>query len=351
MYNAGVDNKIDRRNFLKASGLGLVAFSLPKNLTKIQGSPVANLGRITSESLSVHKEPSDKSKILFQHFRDDIVNIYQDVISEDGPGYNPVWNRVWGGYIHSAWVQRVRNRLNPIVKSFPTSGQLMEVSVPFSQSYRIRQNGKWESFYRLYYSSTHYVFESIEGPDGEAWYKVNDALLTLSYYVRAIHLRKVEDSELLPINPQVSPKSKRIEISIDFQKLSVFENDALYKEFTVSTGLPSRLKGPGIIPTDTPRGDHIIQNKRPAVHMGDGSIARFDVEAYELPGVPWVSYFEPTTGVAIHGTYWHNNFGMTMSHGCINMRSEDAKWIYRWSTPTPQDKKVQTAFHTPVLVY
>jgi hypothetical protein len=227
----------------------------------------------------------------------------------------------------------------------------MELSVPFSQSYRIRQNGTWEPFYRLYYSSTHHVFEVLEGPDGEAWYKVNDSLLTLSYYIRSIHMRKVEDDELLPINPLVDPKVKRIEISIDFQTLRAFEGETLIKEFTVSTGLPSTLKGPGIIPTDTPKGDHIIQNKRPAVHMGDGSIARFDVEAYELPGVPWVSYFEPTTGVAIHGTYWHNNFGVTMSHGCINMRSEDAKWIYRWSTPTPQAVKVNSIFHTPVLVY
>ncbi|OQX62000.1 MAG: hypothetical protein B5M51_06740, partial [Anaerolinea sp. 4484_236] len=39
------------------------------------------------------------------------------------------------------------------------------------------------------------------------------------------------------------------------------------------------------------------------------------------------------SGVAIHGTYWHNNFGYPMSHGCINMRNQDAKWLYRWTTP------------------
>jgi lipoprotein-anchoring transpeptidase ErfK/SrfK len=85
--------------------------------------------------------------------------------------------------------------------------------------------------------------------------------------------------------------------------------------------------------------------------MGEGSNLRYDVDIYELPGVPWVSYFEPTTGVAIHGTYWHNNFGVTMSHGCINMRSEDAKWIYRWCTPSPQETKKNNVYHTPVLVY
>ena len=64
-----------------------------------------------------------------------------------------------------------------------------------------------------------------------------------------------------------------------------------------------------------------------------------DTEAYVLPGVPWVSFFEPENGVAFHGTYWHQNYGMPMSHGCINMVSDEAKWLYRWTTPiaTPAD--------------
>jgi lipoprotein-anchoring transpeptidase ErfK/SrfK len=49
--------------------------------------------------------------------------------------------------------------------------------------------------------------------------------------------------------------------------------------------------------------------------------------------VPWTSFFEFTTGVALHGTYWHDNFGARMSHGCVNMRTEEAKWIYRWTAP------------------
>ena len=155
-------------NFLKPADLGLQHLRCPDDFLHLAAAPISKLGRVTSESLSVYQEASDKSKILFQHFRDDILNIYQDVISEDGPGYNPLWHRVWGGYVHSAWVQRVRNQLNPIMKTFPSSGQLMEVSVPFSQSYRIRQNGTWESFYRLYHSSTHWVFDVVEGPDGEA---------------------------------------------------------------------------------------------------------------------------------------------------------------------------------------
>ena len=55
---------------------------------------------------------------------------------------------------------------------------------------------------------------------------------------------------------------------------------------------------------------------------------------YSLPGVPWTSFFIFETGVAFHGTFWHNNFGRRMSHGCVNMETTAAKWIYRWTTPT-----------------
>jgi hypothetical protein len=65
--------------------------------------------------------------------------------------------------------------------------------------------------------------------------------------------------------------------------------------------------------------------------MGDGNLAS-DIEAYELVGVPWTSFFT-MTGYAFHGTYWHDNFGVPMSRGCVNMRPDDAKWLFRWSTP------------------
>jgi hypothetical protein len=65
--------------------------------------------------------------------------------------------------------------------------------------------------------------------------------------------------------------------------------------------------------------------------MGDGQLTS-DVNAYELPGVPWTMVFHKT-GVALHGTYWHDNFGARMSHGCVNLRSVDAKWLFRWTEP------------------
>lgn len=83
--------------------------------------------------------------------------------------------------------------------------------------------------------------------------------------------------------------------------------------------------------------------------MGDGNITS-DIFAYELPGVPWVSYFY-RTGVAFHGCYWHDNYGTEMSHGCVNMRPEEAKWLWRWATPeSPVNERLAHGIGTKVRV-
>ncbi len=84
--------------------------------------------------------------------------------------------------------------------------------------------------------------------------------------------------------------------------------------------------------------------------------AELDTDFFDLPGVPWVCYIL-WTGVSLHGTYWHHNYGTPQSHGCINLTPEAAKWIYRWTDPyVPFDEDfVQTdkilRNGTPVIVY
>ena len=65
--------------------------------------------------------------------------------------------------------------------------------------------------------------------------------------------------------------------------------------------------------------------------------ARMRGPGYDLPNVPYVMYFYQ--GYGLHGTYWHNNFGHPMSHGCVNMPTSEAEWAFNWST-----------FGTPVIV-
>jgi len=70
------------------------------------------------------------------------------------------------------------------------------------------------------------------------------------------------------------------------------------------------------------------RGKRASRHMSGGTREN----GYDLPGVPWVSYFSGN-GAALHGTYWHNDYGTPKSAGCINLRPQDAKWLFRWTLP------------------
>jgi lipoprotein-anchoring transpeptidase ErfK/SrfK len=279
------------------------------------------------------------------------VHIYEDVISEDGPGYNPLWYRVWGGYIHSAHVQKVKVCFNPVLNQIPEGGQVFEVTVPFSQSkYLDKRLNTWRDIYRLYYQSTHWVIGVEEGPDGEAWYRILDDLTKDEYHASAKHFRPVLADELQPISPEVPLAQKKLEVSISQQTTTAYEYGREIRQMKISSGLIKSVPE-GEIPTATPRGTFNITAKMPSKHMGGGELTN-DLEAYVLPGVPWVSFFETETGVAFHGTYWHHNFGATMSHGCINMENHDAKWLYRWSLPEIKANEwLHKGFGTLVEVY
>ena len=84
------------------------------------------------------------------------------------------------------------------------------------------------------------------------------------------------------------------------------------QEFVVSTGLAA---------TPTVRGDFAIYR-----HVRSQLMRGSD---YYLPDVQWVMYYY--LDYAIHGAYWHNNFGQPTSHGCVNMREEEAQWLYDWA--------------------
>jgi lipoprotein-anchoring transpeptidase ErfK/SrfK len=109
-----------------------------------------------------------------------------------------------------------------------------------------------------------------------------------------------------------SESGKWIEIDLSQQKLYAHEGQKTVLTAVVSTGTWQH-------PTVT--GRFKIYAKYRATRMtGPG---------YDLPNVPWTMFFY--AGYGIHGTYWHNNFGHPMSHGCINMKTSEAKWLYNWA--------------------
>jgi lipoprotein-anchoring transpeptidase ErfK/SrfK len=338
-----------RRDFLKLGAASLVGLGFRPYFDDFTSHDTGDIIRVGSTSVSVYTQPWDKSAIRFQRFRDDIVHVYETVTSPNGPGYNPIWYRVWGGYIHSAYVQRVRLDLNQPLPAIPEKGNLAEVTVPFSQGMHYDQYTGWNPVYRLYYQSVHWIMGVDQGPDGEPWYRLYDELLRQEYFVAAQHLRPVRAEELTPLSPEVPPDQKRIEVSLTQQKLKAYEGEKVVLETRISSGMPKRGSAPKDN-TETPRGTFHVQSKMPSKHMGDGNLTA-DLEAYEYPGVPWTSFFEPVVGIAFHGTYWHTNYGVMMSHGCINMRPEEAKWIFRWTTPAaPGDEIEKRGMGTEVTV-
>lgn len=341
--------RLSRRALLKLGLLSLAGLGLSSYPAAPAAEDLGTIIRVAAPSVSVYSQPWDRSQIRFQRFRDEIVHVYDQVISPNGPGYNPLWYRVWGGYIHSAYVQLVKSQPNPVLSAIPSKNLLAEVSVPFSQGMRYNQFTGWTPVYRLYYQSAHWITAIEEGPDGEPWYRLYDELLRSDYFVYAPHLRPITPEEVTPLSPLVPPEQKRIEVSLERQTLKAYENDKVVLDTRISSGMPRRSQNPADN-TETPRGEFHVQSKMPSKHMGDGNLTA-DLDAYEYPGVPWTSFFEPVVGIAFHGTYWHTNYGIPMSHGCINMRPEEARWIFRWTTPAaPADEIEKRGMGTLVIV-
>lgn len=81
----------------------------------------------------------------------------------------------------------------------------------------------------------------------------------------------------------------------------------------------------------TPAGIFRIWAKLATTVMDDEGDT-IDERPYTMQGVPWVMFFNE--GVALHGAYWHNNFGRIRSHGCVNLAPQDAAEIFQFTSPT-----------------
>ncbi len=174
---------------------------------------------------------------------------------------------------------------------------------------------------RLYYASTHWITNVVtDKRDGSRWYRAYDAATEAHYYTRPEWIHLFSPEELSPISPQVPGHEKHIEILLERQLLLAFEWDTLVYAARVATGRRGFESPPGTFQTF---------HKRPTYHMFGGAD---EFSVFDLPGVPWDTYITDN-GVAIHGTYWHNDFGTPHSHGCINMAPTDARWVFRWTQP------------------
>jgi hypothetical protein len=332
-----MSTKFTRLDFIKLGGLSLFSLSA-RPLTRLVAPSLgkatqAGLARVGADLVYLHSEPDLRSERTGRLYRDQILTLLEEQISPSGPAHNPLWFRVIGGYAHSGLLQRIAiHPRNLPVTDIPEGGILAEVTAPYTRAFRpIRPSG-WQRLYRLYYQSIHWIVGLEEGPDGRPWYRLLDHLINQHYHVPAADLRPIPLETYTPISPEVPPEDKRIEISIAWQRLVAFEGRTPVYEASIASGIRSPKDLPeDVLPTDTPLGAFRIQTKMPSRHMGDGRLTD-DIHAYELVGVPWTMVFTQH-GIALHGTYWHSNFGVCMSRGCVNLHNDDALWLFRWTTP------------------
>ncbi|MBN1665550.1 MAG: L,D-transpeptidase [Anaerolineales bacterium] len=345
---------ISRRDFIKLCALAMSSTAFRPISDWMGGDELPILDpigivRVTVREVDIFAVPDIESEPIGVRTRDQLLPIYEDLAKPGSSNVTPRWYRLSDGYIFSAYTQRVDDRhLNPVARYIPEGGQLGEITVPYTRAMRDTFTYGWIPIYRLYYQSVHWVTGIAEGPDRHPWYQITDELLKIEYYVPATHVRLIAAQELTPISPEVPWEHKRVEVVLKDQTLVAYEYDQIVLSTLVSTGIPG-LSPPGEPPSHTPAGKFNVIVKMPSKHMGDGQLTS-DIHAYDLPGVPWVSFFD-RDGYAFHGTYWHHNYGRRMSHGCVNMDPDEAKWLYRWFLPeTGADTWEQRGYGTQIII-
>lgn len=180
---------------------------------------------------------------------------------------------------------------------------------------------------KLRVGSVFFVDQTVTAPDGTIWYSVffDESLrfsdrLTLPWFIQSSAGEIFSDIGELDANASTTPGTKRLLVDRGDQMLYAYDGDTLFMETPVSTGL---------LLTPTPRGTFTVFMKTPTRYM-QGPIPGISDQYYDLPGVPWNLYFTKQ-GAVIHGAYWHNSFGKTWSHGCVNLPPDIAKKIYLWA--------------------
>lgn len=173
-----------------------------------------------------------------------------------------------------------------------------------------------------------------------------------TYMGKAVRAPEIDEdrlyalTELKAVLGDSTEGSKHIYVDLSKQRLYAYDGPTMIYDFPVSTGKWN----------PTPTGDFRIwiwlrYTRMTGGNMNDGSY-------YNLPNVPYTMYFWNSVtpkhwGYGIHGAYWHNNFGHPMSHGCINMRIEDAGKLFYWTNPNVK----HTAYAsektpgTPITIY
>ncbi len=150
-------------------------------------------------------------------------------------------------------------------------------------------------------------------------------------YMRKSQLRVTEPG---PPPEGLQDGERYIDVDLSSQTLVAYEGSRPVYATLISSGKESKIKDKD---HSTPTGEWRIREKHITTTMdGDGTAAG-DLP-YSIEDVPYVMYFHRS--YALHGAFWHGNFGVQMSHGCVNLAPLDAKWLFFFVDP-----KLPEGFH------
>ncbi|MBS2016144.1 MAG: L,D-transpeptidase [Deltaproteobacteria bacterium] len=140
-------------------------------------------------------------------------------------------------------------------------------------------------------------------------------------------MKASEGTKTAPGDPPkgLAPNEKWIDVNVSKNTLVAYEGDKPVFATAVSVGKVDQDKEKD---HHTPPGTFRIREKHIAATM-DGDVASDG--PYSIEDVPWIMYFNGS--YALHGAFWHNNFGRNQSHGCVNLAPADAKALFAWAEP------------------
>jgi len=357
-------NNLSRRDFLKISGVGLAglgALSLnlrdtkalewlatPKRLPNFPASEI--IGRIVDPDISLRSTPTNDdlavNNIIAKLGADTLLEWNREVVGNVIGGLNNQrYVETPQGYIYSSVIQPTRNLPNTPITEIPAGwrGFWAEVTVPYIDL--AHEGSIWSPWLkdhitynfppRLYYGQVVWI-DQIRTNNGFVEYRWNEdaghgyggGAYNELYWADGAGMKVLTDEDVAPISPDVDPNDKRIDVDLDYQTLSCYEGNTEVFFCRISSGLKYDAYGNISNELATPVGNLFTHWKIFSLNMTAGSFQ----SGYSTPAVPWSTMISGD-GIAIHGAFWHNAFGEKRSHGCINVSPENAKWVFRWTTP------------------
>ena len=349
-----------RRDFLKLAGVGLGSLAFkpfrietyyeklytPKQLPQFPNSEI--IGRVVDDT-DIRSQPNNDPLLntsIGTIGADTLLPWGREVIGNVVALTNQKYLETPKGYVWSSRVQPTRNIPNTPITEIPAGqpGFWAEVTVPYidltlegvvaSPWLKSKQEFKFPP--RIYYGQTIWI-DQVRQNNGFVEYRWDEGANGHGYgygaygeffWLDGAGVKVLTDADVAPISPEIDPATKKIIANITYQTLSCYEGNNEVYFCRIASG--QKFDATGAISEElaTPVGDLSAWWKIISKNMTAG-----DAQAgYSTPAVPWCTFISGE-GVAIHGAFWHNDFGERRSHGCINVTPEDAKWIFRWTTP------------------